>query len=96
MFRNHKGIGVSPSPLNPVKLELVVLMIVGVLLWAVHARITADPVNQLLLLGGYGLIAMAWLMLRTRRIMARHAASPVSGVDLAARPDHRHIPHDQE
>ncbi len=74
MFRNDKGVGVSPSPLNPVKLELVVLIIVAVLLWVVHERITADPLDQLLLLGGYGLLAMAWLVLRTRRILARRAA----------------------
>ena len=79
MFRNDKGVGVSPSPLNPVKLELIVVIIVGVLLWAVHERITADALDQFLLLGGYGLIAMAWLVLRTRRILARRAAGADRG-----------------
>lgn len=71
MFRSDKGTGVSPSPLNPVKLELAVLVIVGAVLWVVHGHITADPLDQLLLLGGYGLFAMAWLVLRTRRVLAR-------------------------
>ena len=79
MFRNDKGVGVSPSPLNPVKLELIVVIIVGVLLWAVHERITADALDQFLLLGGYGLIAMAWLVLRTRRILARRTADADRG-----------------
>lgn len=76
MFRNDKGTGVPPSPLNPVKLELAIIMIVAVLLWAVHGRITADPLGQLLLLGGYGVLAMAWLVLRTRRILARRGTLP--------------------
>jgi hypothetical protein len=71
MFRSDKGTGVSPSPLNPVKLELAVLVIVGVLLWVLHRQLTDDPLDQLLLLGGYGLSAMAWLVMRTRRVLAR-------------------------
>lgn len=66
----RKGIGVAPSPLNPVKLELAVLTVLGVLLWIVHTRITRDALGQLLILGGYGLAAMTWLMMRTRRVVA--------------------------
>jgi hypothetical protein len=76
MFRNRKGVGVSPSPLNPVKLELAVIIVIGVLLWAAHRRMTTDPFYQLLIVGGYGVAAMAWLVTRTRRIMARHTAGP--------------------
>lgn len=84
MPRIRQGISVAPSPLNPVKLELALVVVGAVLLLAVQARLSADPLTQLLWLGGYGLTAMAWLLWRTRRVLARGAAgSP------------RSSPHDQ-
>jgi len=61
---------VGPSPLNPVKLELGVLFAVGLLLLLVHPRLVDGAAGQLLLLGGYGVGAAAWLVWRTRRVLA--------------------------
>jgi len=65
--RSGKGFGVAPSPLNGVKLELGIALFVGGLLWLAVDSITADLADQLLLLGGYGLVAALWLVLRVRR-----------------------------
>ncbi|HKJ22336.1 MAG TPA: hypothetical protein VKA13_04550, partial [Gammaproteobacteria bacterium] len=75
-----KGIRVAPSPLNPVKLELALVIVGALLLLAIQARLSADPLVQLLWLGGYGLAAMAWLVWRTRRVLitgAKKGSDPV-------------------
>jgi len=69
-----KGVSVSPSPLNPVKLELALVIIGALLLLALQARLSADPVTQLGWLGGYGITAMCWLVWRTRRVLSRGGA----------------------
>jgi len=70
---NDKGFGVAASPFNRVKLELGVIFALGLLLWLAADSITASLAEQLLLLGGYGLLGMLWLVWRTRRLLARHA-----------------------
>ncbi len=62
-----KGFGVEPSPLNGVKLELGIALFVGALLWLAVDSITADLAGQLLILGGYSLVAALWLVWRVRR-----------------------------
>lgn len=62
---------VAPSPMNAVKLELAVICCVGVLLWLAQGRITANPMAQLLLMGGYGCVGMVWIVFRTRRVLTR-------------------------
>lgn len=66
-----KGFGVAASPFNGVKLELGVCVILGVLLWLGADSITADEGAQLLILLAYGLLAMGWLVLRTRAVLRR-------------------------
>lgn len=67
----RKGTGVAASPFNPVKLELAVLIVGGALLLVIHPRLIGDGPWQLLCLGAYGIGAMAWLVWRTRRVLAR-------------------------
>jgi hypothetical protein len=64
-----KGFGVAASPFNGVKLELGFALILGAVLWLAADSITADVGAQLLLLFGYGMISMIWLVLRTRRVL---------------------------
>ena len=64
-----KGFGVAASPLNSVKLELGMILFVGLLLWLAVDSITADVSNQLLILAGYGVVGGLWLVLRTRHIL---------------------------
>ena len=66
-----KGMTVAPSPLNEVKLDLGIILTVGVLLLLVQGRLVGSVWVQLLVLASYGLLGMLWIVLRTRRIMAR-------------------------
>ncbi len=64
-----KGFGVAASPLNRVKLELGIILLVGLLLWLAVDSITADFANQLLILAFFGGTSALWLVLRTRRTL---------------------------
>ena len=63
------GFSVAASPLNRVKFELGVIICVGAMLWLAVDSITANVVEQLLILFVYGLGGMVWLMARTRKIV---------------------------
>jgi len=66
----RRGLRVGPSPLNPVKLELGLLLVGGLLLLLLHPRLVEGAGGQILLLVGYGLAAAAWLVWRARRVLA--------------------------
>ena len=66
-----KGMTVAPSPLNEVKLDLGIILSVGVLLLLVQGRVTDSLSLQLLLLLSYGLLGMVWIVVRVRRVMAK-------------------------
>lgn len=66
---NKKGFTVNASPLNPVKLELGIILIVGILLLLINGYITDSRTTQFLILGGYGVFAMAWLVVRARSVV---------------------------
>jgi len=68
-----KGFTVAPSPLNVVKLDLGVILAVGVLLLLIQGRIVDSLPLQLLLLTTYGLLGMVWIVIRTRRVIAKLA-----------------------
>lgn len=65
-----KGLTVAPSPLNEVKLDLGIILSVGVLLLMVQGRVVDGLPLQLLLLLSYGLSGMIWIVIRVRRVMA--------------------------
>jgi hypothetical protein len=62
---------VAPSPFNGVKVELGIALLLGLLLWLVHERLVSGTPGQLMLLLGYGCLAAAWLVWRTRRVLRR-------------------------
>ncbi|MDG4555250.1 MAG: hypothetical protein P9E24_13560 [Candidatus Competibacter sp.] len=66
-----KGLTVAPSPLNEVKLDLGIILAVGVLLLLVQGRALDSLSLQLLLLLSYGLLGMVWIVIRTRRAMTQ-------------------------
>lgn len=68
-----KSLSVAPSPLNEVKLDLGVILAVGMLLLLVQGRVVDSLALQLLLLLSYGLLGLIWIVIRTRRIVARLA-----------------------
>lgn len=69
----RKGLTVAPSPFNDVKLDLGVILTVGIVLLLVQGRVLDSLLAQFLALACYGLLGMFWIVIRTRRIMARIA-----------------------
>ena len=63
---------VAASPFNPVKLELVILLISGVVLWLVLDSITDNDVTHLAILFLYSISAALWLTLRIRNIVKQN------------------------
>ena len=63
------------TPFNGIKIELGFAILLGAILWLAADSITVDAATQWLMLLGYGLTSMIWLMLRTRAIMRRCVAS---------------------
>ena len=59
------------SPFNDVKFELGVILVVGVLLLLVQRPIDLPGWLSWLLLLGYGLVGMLWLLIRTHRVLRR-------------------------
>lgn len=71
-----RGVTVAPSPLNEVKLDLAIILCVGVLLLLVQGRVVESLWVQFSILFTYSLLGMAWIIIRTRRIMARLRRDP--------------------
>jgi hypothetical protein len=69
----RKGLTVAPSPLNEVKLDLGVILVVGLVLLLVQGKAMDSLLLQLLLLLSYGLLGMVWIIIRTRRVLAKIA-----------------------
>jgi hypothetical protein len=63
------GFGVAASPLNGVKLDVGVILVLGALLLLVHSLLISGFWLQTGLLLSYGLGAAWWVMYRVRRIM---------------------------
>ena len=66
-----KGLTVAPSPLNEVKLDLGIILAIGVLLLLVQGRALESLSLQLLLLLSYGLLGMLWIVIRVHWVMAQ-------------------------
>ena len=69
----RRGLTVAPSPFNEVKLDLGVILAVGLVLLFVQSRALDSLLAQFLALGSYGLLGMLWIVVRTRCILARLA-----------------------
>ena len=68
-----KGMTVAPSPLNEVKLDLGIILVVGVLLLLVQGRLVDSLSVQLLVLASYSVLGMLWIVVRARKILQRVA-----------------------
>ena len=66
-----KGLTVAPSPLNEVKLDLGIILAVGLLLLLIQGRIFDNLLPQLLLLVSYSLLGMVWIIIRSHRVMVQ-------------------------
>jgi F0F1-type ATP synthase assembly protein I len=67
----RKGFAVAASPLNEVKLDLGVILVVGLVLFLVQERALDSLPLQLLLLLSYGVLGMIWIIVRARRVVAK-------------------------
>ena len=72
---------VAPSPLNEIKLDLAIILVVGGLLLLVQGRLLDSLLAQLLVLASYGVLGMLWIVIRTRNVLQRIAR------DREPRPD---------
>ena len=61
-----RGVTVYASPFNTIKLELGIILLLGVIAWILVDMLVANPVSQLLYLGGFGLASMSWIVLRIK------------------------------
>ena len=80
--QHRRGFGVAASPFNGVKFDLAIILIVAVFLLLIHDKLVADSFVQLLMLSGYGMAAMAWLIFRTQGVLRsqrRDATAPDEG-----------------
>ena len=77
----RKGVTVAPSPLNEVKLDLAIILVVGGLLLLVQGRLLDSVLMQLLALASYGILGMLWIILRTRAVLRRIARAHVPHSD---------------
>lgn len=66
-----RAFAVAASPFNGIKIELGIAILLGAILWLAADSITADESAQWLILLGYGLSSMCWLVLRTRAVLHR-------------------------
>ena len=66
-----KSFSVNASPLNPVKLELAIILLVGLLLWLLLDSITNSQLAQIVILLLYSFMGAIWLLLRTRYVVYR-------------------------
>ncbi|MEJ2181330.1 MAG: hypothetical protein P8Y28_13080 [Gammaproteobacteria bacterium] len=69
--QNHQGLSVAPSPFNAVKLELAIILVAGILLWAVVDSITPSESAQIGILMLFGFLGAGWLVIRTRYLSRR-------------------------
>jgi len=66
-----QGLSVAPSPFNAVKLELAVIIIIGLLVWIAVDSITTSDAAQIVILLLFGVLGAAWLIFRTYRVVRR-------------------------
>ena len=67
--RSRQGFSVQPSPLNSVKLDLAIILVMAVVLVIVVDRLVPSFFLQIIFLAAAGIVGMLWLLWRTRRVM---------------------------
>lgn len=66
---------VAASPFNAIKLELVIVLIVGFLLWMVLNSITESDLTHIVVLFVYSVSGAIWLSLRIRKVSQQTSKS---------------------
>ncbi|MBN4078661.1 hypothetical protein JYT96_01500 [Gammaproteobacteria bacterium AH-315-C21] len=68
-IRAKKHFAVLASPFNGVKLELALILIIGLVLWLVLEQLFPHRVEAFFMLIGYSLLAAGWIILRVRNVL---------------------------
>ena len=66
---NKTGFTVAASPLNPVKLELGIILIIGFFLFFIVSSVIDSQIVQIGVLSGFGCLSMFWIVYRVRKLM---------------------------
>lgn len=69
LSRRRKVFTVKASPFNAIKLDLALILIVGIVVLVTHERLVEHQLGQLLIVAGYGVAAMLWIVVKTRRVL---------------------------
>ena len=70
---------VAASPFNTIKLELVIVLIIGFLLWIVLNSITDNDWAHIVILFVYSVGGAVWLSVRVRKVLQQSArANPAN------------------
>jgi len=69
LSRRGKVFTVRASPFNAIKLDLALILVIGIVVLVVHERLVEGQLGQLSIIVGYGLAAMFWIVMRTRRVL---------------------------
>lgn len=77
--RKRAGITVAPSPLNGVKLELGIVLSLGLLVWLGLIASDLSTGVQIGLGFVFGIAGMSWLIVRARAALRRHLNHPAPG-----------------
>jgi len=64
-----KRFQVAASPMNEVKFYLAIVLVIGVLLLLAADKLFNGFWSQFLFLAGYGVLAMAWLVSKVKRVV---------------------------
>lgn len=73
--RSRKGFTVAASPFNAVKFDLAIILVLSVVVFFLHARVTESPVAQIMFLLGFGLMSMCWLLVRTKKVLRENSSN---------------------
>ena len=66
---NKAGFTVAASPLNPVKLELGIILVVGFFLLFFVTNMFESQFTQFTILGAFGVLSMLWIIFRVRNLL---------------------------
>jgi len=66
--QSRGGFTVASSPFNSVKVELGVILVLAVVLFLWHERLSQDADVQMGMLAGFGVLSALWLVVRVKKI----------------------------
>ena len=66
------GFQVAASPLNAVKLELAIIVVMAILLLLLVNALSTEFLTQVAILSTFSMLSAIWLVVRTRRLIKKY------------------------